>query len=119
MKDGESGNLGDRLRRIRETKGWSLRDVEAKSGISSGHLSLIESGRVLQPSPSVLHRLADAYVVSYEDLMIVAGYLKPSDKAAQRGARARIALSTLRELNDDELSQVERYIQFLRQGRKT
>jgi transcriptional regulator with XRE-family HTH domain len=38
-------DLGQYLRRERERKGYSLRDLERKSGYSNGFIAMIESGK--------------------------------------------------------------------------
>jgi transcriptional regulator with XRE-family HTH domain len=53
----------------------SLRDVRDSSGLALSYLHRIERGRVVEPSPSTLRRLAAALDVPYIDLMRVAGYL--------------------------------------------
>ena len=43
--------LAEQLRRIREVKNVSLREVEKATGISNAYLSQIESGNATNPSP--------------------------------------------------------------------
>lgn len=55
-----SETLGQYAKRIRETNGWSLRDVERQSGgvISDGYINMIETGAAPNPSPKKLKALA-------------------------------------------------------------
>ncbi len=46
--------------RLRAAKGWSLRDLEARTGINAGVLSRIERG-IGGPGPSQAMALLDAY----------------------------------------------------------
>jgi transcriptional regulator with XRE-family HTH domain len=52
--------LGFLIRLSRELKGWSLRDLESKSGVSNALLSQIETGRVRDPSFSRVVAIARA-----------------------------------------------------------
>jgi transcriptional regulator with XRE-family HTH domain len=42
--------LGFLIRLSRELKGWTLRDLEERSGISNALISQIETGRICDPS---------------------------------------------------------------------
>lgn len=104
--------LGQALRDGRSRKGFSLREVERQVAVSNGHLSLIESGAVLQPSPNLLERLAALYGVSYGLLMELAGYRVPEP--------VRRSVDTLRELGDlseGEIEQVRRFVGYLKASR--
>ena len=69
-------------------KGLSLREVEEGTGkgVSNAYLSQLENGKIKKPSPSVLHSLAEVYVVPYEALMEQAGCLLPSEKRTEAGS---------------------------------
>ena len=54
-------NLGEILKKHRKNLGKSLRDVEKKTGVSSAHLSQIESGKIKKPSGAILEKLAGHY----------------------------------------------------------
>lgn len=56
--------LGERLRKAREERSWSIRKLEAKSGVSNSAINLIESGRRPNPRLSTVQRLAAALDVS-------------------------------------------------------
>src|SRR6516164_11475920 len=79
---GRPNELGPLLADLRTAKGLSLREVEEATGkaVSNAYLSQLENGKIRKPSPNVLHRLAEVYVVPYEALMEKAGYLLPSTK---------------------------------------
>jgi SOS-response transcriptional repressor LexA len=74
-----STNIGKYLRKIRLEKGgkghWSVRSIATKAGLSNAYLSQLETGKVKQPLPDVLKRLAEALRCPYEDLLCAAGYL--------------------------------------------
>jgi transcriptional regulator with XRE-family HTH domain len=69
--------LGPYLKGLREDACLTLRDVESRSGVSNGYLSLLEHGKVKEPSPKALWSLAECYRVDYLDLMRRAGYPVP------------------------------------------
>lgn len=100
--------IGTYLREVREKKGLSLRDVEANTSISSGHLSMIEQGKVKAPSPRVLHELADYYRLSYIDLMKRAGHL-PVDTADQPSKRT-FAFRGADKLSEEQWRRIQRLI---------
>lgn len=106
--------LGAHLAAIRKDRGYSLRYVEdlTKKSVSNAYLSQVESGKIQQPSPNILHALAAAYKINYEQLMEMAGYISGGSK---RGGAARKS-SALAELNlspDEEVELLE-YLQFRR-----
>ena len=68
--------LAEQLRRIRMVKKVSLREVEKATRISNAYLSQLESGNATNPSPHILHKLAEFYGVPYTSLMKTAGYLE-------------------------------------------
>lgn len=59
--------IGKRLRELRETKGYTLDYVEAKTGIKKGTLSKYENS-LSSPSGYNLNRLADFYDVTMDNL---------------------------------------------------
>lgn len=105
--------LGPLLREARSRAGLSLRDVERRVGISNGYLSLIESGRVRQPSPRYLHALADLYGVSYSLLMELAGHVAPNAAPSNASAGA----DDFADLSEAELEHVRSFARFLRSSR--
>ena len=58
-KSSPSGHVGQLLRRLREDRGLSIRELGRISGLSANALSMIERGRT-SPSVSTLYRLTDA-----------------------------------------------------------
>lgn len=70
-------NFGKNLRRLRESKGYSLRQLSIKSGVSYGQISRIEKGTRGTPKPETIEKLAKGLGVSYDYLMEIAGYVEP------------------------------------------
>jgi transcriptional regulator with XRE-family HTH domain len=107
--------LGQLLRDLRLAKGFSLREVERRTGISNPYLSQLENGQIQKPAPHVLHKLAELYGVEYQYLMQKAGYLIPDDKSqsGKRGSRF-FATSAIKDLTDVEEEALLDYLAFLR-----
>lgn len=120
MRENESGTrptslLGAHLAAVRRDRGYSLRQVEelTKKAVSNAYLSQVESGKIQQPSPNILHALSGAYKISYEQLMEMSGYIAAGRR---RAASAPTRPSTLAELNlsEDEEKELLEYLQFRR-----
>ena len=109
--DNETPKLGGYLRSARDQRNLSLRAVERATGISNAYLSQIESGKIREPSPTVLHKLAELYSVPYADLMALAGYPGPAP------TEKTTADSRLGPMTPNEERAVREYLDFLRSKR--
>lgn len=110
-------DLGDRLRTLRESQGWSLREVATKAGVNHGYLSQLERGDVAEPAPSMLHKVAAGYDVPFQVLMQWAGYIEPDNDLTPNQA---IALKLLGdEVSEKELDAIRAVIDVLRTRRST
>lgn len=112
--------LGALLSDLRVAKGLSLRQVEAATDrdVSNAYLSQLEQGKIWQPSPSILHRLALVYGVPYEALMEKAGYLLPSAGAGAGGRRKRVAAFAIDDLTAEEEEELLKYLAFIRSRKR-
>jgi transcriptional regulator with XRE-family HTH domain len=63
------------LKSLRLEQNLSLRDVQAKAGVSGSYLAQIEQGHRHRPSADILTKLAPVYDVPVRDLLKAAGYL--------------------------------------------
>ncbi|HSR69237.1 MAG TPA: helix-turn-helix transcriptional regulator [Acidobacteriota bacterium] len=112
--------LGAYLRHLRQAKGMTLRAVEKSSGVSNAYLSQLENGKLTNPSPPILHKLAKVYGASYQALMEKAGYLMPSRSADDKreggsGRRkGRLPTFAVEELSEEEEEELLRYLAFIR-----
>ncbi|MFZ7647109.1 helix-turn-helix domain-containing protein [Staphylococcus saprophyticus] len=70
-----SKELTDVLFDARKNKGYSLHQVSNKTGLSHTFISELEHGKRMTPVPEDLRKLADAFDIDYEYLMVKAGYL--------------------------------------------
>ena len=120
MGNQDSNTFGAYLKQLRETQGLSLRDVQSKTEVSNAFLSQIESGKVKNPSPIMLHKLATLYRVPYEDLMERAGY--PAATAPTQAHSANAKFHRFGDITQEEEEQLLDYLGFLRsrsrRGRK-
>jgi transcriptional regulator with XRE-family HTH domain len=67
--------FGDRIRDLRQGKGWRLRDLAEMVGASHIYLSRVENERLNYgdyASDDLLHRLAEALDTSEDELRILA-----------------------------------------------
>src|SRR5947207_2690385 len=109
--------LGRYLKRLREASGLSLREAEGEIGISNAFLSQLESGKVKQPSPVMLYKLAKLYGVPYETLMELAAYPVPGGHApAPRSVSA--VFQRFGQITEDEEHALLDYLAFLRSRAK-
>jgi transcriptional regulator with XRE-family HTH domain len=92
-------SLASLLRESRGRLGLTLREVEAKIGISNAYLSQLEGAKIKQPSPQVLHKLCSHYECSYAAAMEMAGYPLPSTEKTPPNSRfvARLGKTTAKE----------------------
>jgi transcriptional regulator with XRE-family HTH domain len=67
--------LGEELRSARETKGFSLRQVEEVTEISNAYLSQLEHDKIKKPSANVLYKLANFYGINFSHLLTDAGII--------------------------------------------
>ena len=109
--------LGQRLRRARGKR--SLTEVAAAAAISTAYLQKLEAGAVQQPSPNILHQLAEVLNIDYASLMRLTGYVVPSDRAGSRRPRneLRYALNS-EELTDEEAHELAEYLDWYRERRR-
>ena len=108
--------LGAYLKSVRGGIGLSLRDVEEASGkeVSNAYLSQLENGKILKPSPNILHRLAAIYGVSYPKLMERAGYVFSSKGRSEGAHHGRAATYSVSNLTADEERELLKYLGYVR-----
>ena len=65
----------DQLRSLRKMKGYTIREVAYRSGVSTAYISQLENGNRGLPSPEILKKLSEGLNIPYEELMKLAGYV--------------------------------------------
>lgn len=110
--------LGSRLKRARGTR--SLKAVAEPAKITAAYLQKLEQDRVGNPSPHVLHGLAQELDVPYEELLELAGYVVPTADAARvrEGNVLSFALSS-EKLSDEEAAALLEYLDWYRHRKAT
>lgn len=61
--------IGDRIKQERKARGWKIRDLEERSGISGGYLRLLETNQRPNPTSDTLTALAAAFEIPVDDLL--------------------------------------------------
>ena len=106
--------IGKAIKRARESKGLSLRALEELTSgpfkVSNAYISQIETGKVAQPSPSVLYVLAEALALDYRYLMELCGYPGYGDLVCPAN------MGELK-LTKEEYDLVKNYIEFVRKNK--
>lgn len=74
------------LKDIRKLKGYTIREVADRSGVSPAYISQLENGNRNVPSPDIIAKLSEGLNISYDQLMSAAGYIDRNDKPVQRNA---------------------------------
>jgi hypothetical protein len=81
-------------------------------------LSQIETGKIQQASPNVLHALADTYKIDYGQLMEMAGYVTQSNRVALISGNGRLAIFSEPNLTPAEESELMEHLKFVRARKK-
>jgi transcriptional regulator with XRE-family HTH domain len=107
--------LGEYLANARRRAKLTLRAAENATGISNAYLSQLENGKIQQPSPILLEKIAGPYQVDYSTLLELSGY--PIPHQHQRSVsrlEARFGPTT----REEEEALID-YLNFLRTKRKS
>jgi transcriptional regulator with XRE-family HTH domain len=95
-------NFYEQLRDMRKLKGFTIRELADRSGVSAAYISQLENGNRGVPSPDVLMKLSEGLNTPYSELMNIAGYLeKSTTERDETYARPRVNLR--RFLRDNEV----------------
>jgi HTH-type transcriptional regulator, competence development regulator len=109
-------NYGEYFKALRESKHLTLREVEKATDVSNAHLSQLESGKIKQPSPLILHKLAVFYGVAYELLMEKVGY--PVPKKQEKKTKIDSVAYRIGDITEDEEVELLNYLKFIRSRKK-
>lgn len=112
--------LGQYLASIRSDRKLTLRQVEEATSneVSNAYLSQIETGKIQQPSPNVLHALANIYGIDYGQLMEMAGYVTHVQDRRPNQRHGRIATFAEHNLTSAEESELMEYLKFIRSRKR-
>lgn len=112
--------LGQYLASIRRDRKLTLREVEEATSkqVSNAYLSQIETNKIQKPSPNILHALAELYVIDFEKLMDMAGYLTSATRRGDGQRHGRIPTFAEHNLTPEEETQMMEYLQFIRSRKR-
>lgn len=112
--------LGQYLASIRTDRKLTLRQVEeaTEKEVSNAYLSQIENDKIQQPSPNVLHALAEIYGIDYGQLMEMAGYITHAKNRGNDQRHGRIATFADHTLTPSEESELIQYLKFIRSRKR-
>jgi len=102
-------SLGDFVRARRTSKGMSLADAAAASGLHHSYWSYLENGRYQNPAAGHLRTIAKALDLPAEDLYGMAGYDIP-----ERLPSFQPYLRAKYDLPPEAVADLERYFDYLR-----
>lgn len=113
--------LGQYLKNIRESLGYSTYDVNKLCNISQSYLSLMENGK-RKPSAIILKKLAPIYSLDYLDLYEKAGYIdliKDETKITNIDFRyASYNGIDTEGLDENDIEEINRFVEFIKNKKK-
>lgn len=110
--------MGSYLKKLRENKGLSTREVYELAKVSNSYLSLVENGH-RRASAIVLKKLAPVYGVNYLDLYIKAGYADlAEDEKKNNSCSSSHSVINTDGLSEEEIEEINRFIEFIRNKKK-
>jgi transcriptional regulator with XRE-family HTH domain len=102
--------LAEYLSGLRAANGWSLREAAAQCALSNGYLSLLENGKIDNPSASILAKLAKGYSVPLDAVLGAAGL---TDARARQPLLEPRLLAAVGRLSEADLGELTRYATYL------
>lgn len=101
--------VGQRIRELRQAKGYTLRQLAPMVGVGFSYLSKVENGRLDfdgSPSESLIHRLAASLDADEDELLLLARHLPK--KLADRIFEHPEAFQILASCDDRKLHRILR-----------
>lgn len=109
----EAKKFGQYLKKLRTEQGYTIRQVEMKTGISNAYLSQIENGKRNIPTAQILQKLAPVYGVETTELLTVAGYIDKVEESNINNQPETIMFNHLDGFDDLEKEEQDRIIRQL------
>ena len=103
--------FGEKLRKLRRTKGLTLRGLASQVDVGFTYLSRVETGTMTYgdyPSEALIHRLADALEADEDELLLLAK--KIPERIRKRVFQRPDVFGALAECDDQTLDKVMRTI---------
>jgi len=115
MMQQKQETLGTVLRLARESKTYTLRYVEAKTGISNAYLSQLENDKIKKPAADTLYKLSEIYHVDFNYLLQKAGLVEKNKNSNHSVGRFIFSKDNLTSAEEEELIL---YLQYIRNKKK-
>ncbi|MCK4454399.1 helix-turn-helix transcriptional regulator [Candidatus Parcubacteria bacterium] len=109
--------LGDELKNCRESKKFTLREIEEITGISNAYLSQLENNKIKKPSANILYKLSNVYKIDFDFLLETAGIIEKKERKKGPKSLSGFALYS-EDLTDNEEEELVNYLKFLRFSEK-
>lgn len=105
----EAKKFGQYLKKLRLEQGYTIRQVEMKTGISNAYLSQIENGKRNIPTAQILQKLAPVYRVETTELLTAAGYLEKDSDVSSKKPETLVFnhLEGFSDLSEEEQKRIE------------
>ncbi|TVY08285.1 helix-turn-helix domain-containing protein [Paenibacillus cremeus] len=94
----------EQLKDMRKLKGFTIRELADRSGVSAAYISQLENGNRGVPSPEVLMKLSEGLNTPYTELMQIAGYLEMNAPSREEAAYTKPRINLRRFLRENDLS---------------
>lgn len=82
----KANEFGKYIRKLRNDRELTIRQLELYSSVSNSYLSQLENGKRGIPSPDILKKLSKGLKHPYNDLLEKAGYIDEVDETSERDA---------------------------------
>lgn len=102
--------LSSELKRLRDSRGVTLRDLSEQTGVSNSYLSQLENHQIKEPSLHVVAKIAQFYGISYQRFLKVFGYVDSESKDSSSERH----IDGLKDLSSDDIEYVRDFVDFLR-----
>ncbi len=103
--------FAQRVRRLRQARGFSQEDLARRVGVSKTQVYLVESGRTLNPQPGKLRRYAQALGVSLDYLQY--GHDPGPPGGGSEWPPLEVCLRHTSTLTEEEIAQIARIVRAL------
>jgi transcriptional regulator with XRE-family HTH domain len=104
---------GERVRALREQRGWSRRMLSELAGLSDSYVSKLEAGEFQSATVAQLQKIARALSVGIEELIPQEG---KQDESRERDERAReleeiqVNLRVIQELDEEAIASIRKIV---------
>jgi len=110
-------NVGTYIKNCRRERDMTQRDLAAATNISNAEISRIESGTRISPAPEALKSIAAALRIPVETLFEKAGFMDTKENQVDPSNINLNDYICVSDLTDSEISDVKKYIAFLKSQR--